>query len=46
MKLLVFNELATKLNKMRVGTIIAIVNPKPLKRDINHGYSFTIDVEQ
>ena len=45
MKVLVFGDLADKVYKLTIGTVIGLINPKPLKRDPKHGFSFAIDFE-
>lgn len=42
-KLMAFDDAIAECNKIQQGTIIGIVNPKPMKANVEYGYSFCID---
>lgn len=46
MKVLAFDGLAKKMGKLSIGTVVCILNPRPMKRDLEHGISFVIDMQQ
>jgi len=46
MKVLAFDGLAKKMGKLSIGTVVCIMNPRPMKRDLEHGISYVIDMQQ
>jgi len=46
MKVMIFGDLALKVSlNINVGTIIALITPKPMKPTTEFGYSYIVDVE-
>ncbi len=45
-KFMIFNELTTKLQNTSIGTVIALLNPKPMKPTTEHGFSYCIDLQE
>jgi hypothetical protein len=43
MKLMAFEEAMLELTKFQVGNVIGLVNPKPLKGTVEHGFTFIMD---
>lgn len=42
-KLMAFDAAMTETNKMQVGTVVGVVNPKPMKATLEYGFSFLLD---
>ena len=44
-KVMIFNELAIKMAKVKAGSVICLMTPKPMKPTADQGYSFVIELD-
>lgn len=45
MKMMLFDEVTQAIQKYQIGSIVGVINPKPLKPSHEYGYSYCVDLE-
>lgn len=43
MKIMSFDEAMSETLKLQIGTIVGIINPKPMKASVEFGFSYCMD---